>query len=139
MDVKGKGNLAFFRSKRYIMRGEMDCYGAHGWRYFTEDYLKLFNGDLTALDSRINVKSTLFTMQKAAQAMTRGRWFTRPEHLALEKIKILLTADNKRSRENYDSYGLLMAHKAEVSKAWNFNNYMATAESDFLELIPQRA
>jgi hypothetical protein len=139
MDVKGKGDLAFFRSKRYIMRGEIDYYAAHGWRYFPEDYLKLFNGDLTALDSRINVKSTLFTMQRAAQAMTKGRWFTRPEHLTLEKIKALLTADDKRSRENSDSYGLLMAHKHEPSTAWNLNDYMGTAESDFLEIIPQRA
>lgn len=139
MDVKGKGDLAFFRSKRYIMRGEKSCYGAHGWRYFTEEYLKLFEGNLTALDCRINVKSTLFTRQKAAQAMTKGRWFTRPEHLTLEKIKALLTADDKRNRENYDSYGLVMAHKQEHSKAWNLNEYMATAEDDFLGIIPQRA
>lgn len=135
MDVKGKGDLAFFRSKRYIMKGEKSYFASHGWRYFTEDYEKLFNGDLTALDTRINIKSTLFTMQRAAKPMTKGRWFTRPEHLTLEKIKILLTADDKRSRENYDSYGLVMEHKQEPSKAWNYNKYMATAESDFLELI----
>lgn len=71
--------------------------------------------------------------------MTKGRWFTRPEHLTLEKIKALLTADDKRNRENYDSYGLVMAHKQEHSKAWNLNEYMATAEDDFLGIIPQRA
>jgi hypothetical protein len=138
MDVKGKGDLAFFRSKRYIMKGEKSCDGAHGWRYFHEDYIKLFLGDLTALDTRMSVKSTLFTKQREAKAMTKGRWFTKPEHLTLDKIKALLTADQKRNRENYDSYGLLMEHKAEPSKAWNYNEYLENAEEDFLGIVPER-
>jgi hypothetical protein len=135
MDVKGKGDLAFFRSKRYIMRGEISCYGAHGWRYFIEDYLKMFNGDLTELDTRIDVKHTLLTRQKEALKLAKGRWRTRPEHLTLDKIKELLTADDKRQRANYDSYGLVMERKNEPSKAWNYDEYMAAAEYDFLEIF----
>jgi len=135
MDVKGKGDLAFFRSKRYIINGELSCYGAHGWRYFVEDYKRMFNGDLTELDTRIDIKHTLLTRQRAALTMAKGRWRTRPEHLTLDKIKELLTADDKRQRENSDSYGLVMKHINAPSRAWNYDDYMASAESDFLEIF----
>ena len=74
MDIKGKGDLAFFRSERYIMKGEISCYGAHGWRYFIEDYLKLFDGTITELDTRIDIKHTFLTRQKEALKMVKGRW-----------------------------------------------------------------
>jgi hypothetical protein len=124
MDIKGRGNLAFFRSKRYIMTGELSCFGSHGWRYFLEDYLKLFNGELTELDTRIDIKHTLLTRQREALRMAKGRWRTRPEHLDLEKIKLLLTADDKRKRANSDSYGLVMQKKNAPSQAWNHDEYM---------------
>lgn len=135
MDVKGKGDLAFFRSKRYIMVGELSCYGAHGWRYWIEDFKKMFNGNLTELDTRIDIKHTLLTRQKEAIKMAKGRWRTRPEHLTLDKIKELLSADDKRQRDNYDSYGLVMLRKNVPSKAWNYDDYMATAECDFLGIF----
>jgi hypothetical protein len=139
MDVKGKGDLAFFRSKRYIINGELSCYGAHGWRYWIEDYIKMFNGDLTELDTRIDIKHTLLTRQREAIKMAKGRWRTRPEHLTLDKIKELLTADDKRQRDNSDSYGMVMERKNVSSKAWNYDDYMASAESDFLEIFNKPA
>ena len=139
MDVKGRGDLAFFRSKRYIMRGDLNCFGSHGWRYFLEDYLRLFDGTLTELDTRIDIKHTLLTRQKEALKMAKGRWRTRPERLDFEKIKSLLTADDKRKRETYDSYSLVMEKKSVHSDAWNLDDYMATAETDYLGLVPTRA
>lgn len=139
MDIKGKGDLAFFRSKRYIMKGEISCYGAHGWRYFIEDYLKLFDGTITELDTRIDIKHTLLTRQKEALKMAKGRWKTRPEHLSLDKIKELLMADDKRQRETYDSYQLVMERRNISSKAWNFDEYVANAEYDFLGLFQVRS
>lgn len=139
MDAKGKGDLAFFRSKRYIIEGERSCYGAHGWRYFLEDYKRMFDGNLTELDTRIDIKHTLLTRQREALIMAKGRWRTRPEHLSLDKLKELLTADVKRKRDTYDSYGLVMARSNAPSKAWNYDNYMATAESDFLEIFNKPA
>lgn len=94
----------------------------------------MFYGALTELDTRIDIKHTLLTQQRAALIMAKGRWRTRPEHLDLEKIKALLTADNKRNRENYDSYGLVMDKKSLNSKAWSYDDYM-NAESDFLEIF----
>jgi hypothetical protein len=138
MDVKGKGDLAFYRSKRYIMHGEKSCFAAHGWRYFLEDYLKLFNGTITELDTRIDIKHTLPTRQREALMMAKGRWRTRPEHLDLEKLKSLLTADDKRCREDYDSYGLVMQKKSMPSHAWNYDDYMANAEADTLGVIQAR-
>ena len=99
MDIKGRGDLAFFRSKRYILKGEPSCYGSHGWRYFIEDYKRLFDGTITELDTRIDIKHTMLTRQREARIMALGRWRTRPEHLDLAKIKALLTADDKRKRE----------------------------------------
>lgn len=139
MDAKGRGDLAFFRSKRYIMRGSLDCFGSHGWRYFLEDYLKLFSGTLTSLDTRIDVKRTLFTRQKEALKMAKGRWRTLPVRLDFEKIKLLLSADDKRKRKSSDSYGLVMEKKSVPSEAWNLDEYMATAETDYLGLVPMRA
>jgi hypothetical protein len=138
MDIKGRGDLAFFRSKRYIMRGELSCFGAHGWRYFLEDYVKLFDGTLTELDTRIDIKHTLLTRQREALKMAKGRWRTRPEHLDLEKLKALLTADDKRNREEYDSYSLVMQKKSMQSQAWNLDDYMVNAEADFLGIISNK-
>jgi hypothetical protein len=138
MDVKGRGDLAFFRSKRYIMKGEVSCYGSHGWRYFIDDYLKLFDVSLTELDSRIDIRATLLTRQREALKMAKGRWLTRPQHLDLEKLKALLSADDKRSRESSDSYGLVMAKKSMGSRAWNLDDYMRDAESDFLGVVPHQ-
>lgn len=138
MDVKGKGSLAFFRSKRYIIKGEIPCYGGHGWRYFLEDFFKLFDGTLTEMDTRIDIKHTLLTQQREALKMAKGRWRTRPEHLDLAKLKELLTADIKRKREDFDSYGLVMAKKNMPSQAWNYDDYFTTAEQDFLGIMQVR-
>jgi len=140
MDVKGSGDLAFFRSKRYILWdkskpfvfGKNPCFGVHGWRYWIEDYLKLFNGTVTELDTRMNVKHTLLTRIKAAQKLILGHWRTRPEHLDLAKIKELLTADDKRKRTNYDSYQLVMDRKNVSSQAWNIDDYFDSAEWNYL-------
>lgn len=132
--VKGKGDLAFFRSKRYIVKGEIPCYAAHGWRYFLEDYQKMFEGNLTELDTRIDIKHTLMTRQFEALKMAKGRWRTRPQHLDFAKLKALLTADDKRVRLSYDSYNLVMKRQSLPSKAWNMDEYM-TLDADILGVI----
>jgi len=77
--------------------------------------------------------------QKEALKMAKGRWKTRPEHLSLDKIKELLMADDKRRRETYDSYQLVMERRNISSKAWNFDEYVANAEYDFLGLFQVRS
>jgi hypothetical protein len=128
--VKGKGDLAFFRSKRYILKGkEKTVFGAHGWRYFLEDYLKMFNGDITELTTRIDIKHTLLTRQKEALKMAKGRWRTKPITLDLTKLKELLTADAKRKRESYDSYQLIMERKSIPSQAWNYEELLSMEQN----------
>jgi len=142
MDVKGinfddeisAGRLAFFRSKRYILWdtsrdevfGKNPCFGRHGWRYPREDFIPLFHGKIDSLTTRVDIKHTLMTQVKAAKELILGHWRTEVKTLDLAKIKLLLTADNKRNRgakENYDSYQLVRDGRSIYSKAWDFNDY----------------
>jgi len=127
--VKGKGDLTFFRSKRYILKGKETVFGAHGWRYFLEDYLKMFNGDITELTTRMDIKHTLMTRTREALKMAKGRWRTKPVTLDLEKLKELLTADVKRKRATYDSYQLVMEHKSIPSEAWNYEELLSMEQN----------
>lgn len=139
MDAKGKGDLSFFRSKNYIMRTPegKHVYGRHGWQYFIEDFFKLFNGDVTELTTRRDIKHTLLTREREALKMAKGRWRTKIVTLDLEKIKSLLSADIKRNRTNYDSYGMVMEHKNTASSAWNYEEIMSM-ETESLIGYPKR-
>jgi hypothetical protein len=128
MDAKGCGDLAFFRSKNYILKshdGSEFVVGRHGWMYFYEDFLKLFDGSVKELLTRADIKHTLLTRQKEALKMAKGRWRTKPVRLDLAKIKALLNADKKRRRDTYDSYGLVMNRQNCDSKAWCFEDLTA--------------
>ena len=129
MDVKGKGDLAFFRSKRYILKGDKPAIGAHGWRYFYEDYLKMFNGDITELTTRQDIKHTLMTREIEALKMAKGRWRTKIVKLDLAKLKELLTADPKRNRESYDSYQLVMEKRNIPSRAWRYEDLLSMTQN----------
>lgn len=133
LDVKGIGDLVYFRAKNYILKRQDEdkptVYGRHGWVYFLEDYLKMFDGTITELLTRQDIKHTLLTRQKEAQRLQKGRWFTKPVKLDLEKLKQLLKADLKRNRQTYDSYGLVMQHKSQTSKAWSFDEIMQSKEN----------
>ena len=125
VEAKGKGDLAFFRSKNYILKGEGEpVYGRHGWLYFLEDFFKLLDGPSEIL-TRADIKHTLLTRQREAQKMARGRWRTKPVTLELPKIKALLWADLKRNRQTYDSYQLLLDHKNRDSTAWRYEDIMS--------------
>ena len=125
MEVKGKGDLAFFRSKSYILKGAEIVYGRHAWRYWTEDYLKLWSGDIESLTTRQDIKHTLLTRQREALKMAKGRWRTQPVTLDLLKIKELLKADLKRRREDYDSYKLVQLRKNVTSVSWRYEDILA--------------
>ena len=63
MDVKGKGELSFFRAKTYVMHddseedGKETVYGRHGWQYFVEDFLRCRLGGLNRKKSSFNKKT----------------------------------------------------------------------------------
>jgi len=130
MDVKGKGNLSFFRSKTYIMKTDDDyVIGRHGWQYFYEDFLKLHDGSLTELTTRQDIKHTLLTRIVEAKKLAKGRWKTKPVTLTSEKIKELLKADPKRERTTRDSYGLVMEHKSSPSQAWRYEDLLLASDN----------
>jgi hypothetical protein len=132
LDAKGRGDLAFFRSKNYILKTEREpVFARHGCVYYVEDFLKLFDGTLTELQTRQDVKHTLLTHTKEALKMAKGRWRTKPVTLTLEKIELLLEADVKRSRENADSYGLVMQKQSSPSTAWNYEQMLLEPKEIF--------
>lgn len=134
MDVKGKGDLSFFRSKNYILKTSegKNLFGRHGWVYFLEDFLKLADGSTTELYTRQDIKHTLLTRQREALKMAKGRWRTKPVTLTLEKIKSLLKADAKRRRATYDSYQLVMEKRSIPSQAWNYDKLLLDTENPIL-------
>ncbi|MGA3111578.1 MAG: hypothetical protein ABSE15_06035 [Candidatus Bathyarchaeia archaeon] len=131
MDVKGKGALSFFRAKTYIMHddGEADgketVFGRHGWQYFVEDFLRCRLGGIDSLQTRKDIKHTLFTQQKKAKAMEIGRWLTEPVTLDRQKLCQLLRADPKRQRESRDSYTLVSEKKNQPSTSWTYEELLA--------------
>ena len=93
MEVKGKGELASFRAKTYMMREKdkpIKVYGRHVWHYFLEDYFKLWEYPDFPFTTRIDVKHTLKTRQKAALRLPLGFWSEKPVRLTREKVRSLL-------------------------------------------------
>jgi len=125
--VKGKGDLAFFRSKNYILKphdGSELLVGRHGWFYFYEDFLKLFDG-VTELRTRMDIKHTLLTRQREAKKLAKGRWRTKVVTLDLAKLKDLVKADSKRKRSTYDSLQLVIERRNVDSDAWAYEELMS--------------
>jgi hypothetical protein len=121
MEVKGKGELASFRAKSYMMREKgkpIRVYGRHCWHYFLEDYFKLWDEVEFPFTTRIEVKHTLKTRQKAALRLPLGFWNKKPVKLTREKVRELLKADLKRARRTYDSFILFEQRKSQLSEPY---------------------
>jgi hypothetical protein len=121
MEVKGKGELASFRAKTYMMRQEgkpIRVYGRHAWHYFIEDYFKLWENPTFPFRTRLEVKHTLKTRNKAAHRLPLGFWDEKPVELTRDKVSQLLKADLKRVRSSYDSFSLFEKRKSQPSKPY---------------------
>jgi hypothetical protein len=121
MEVKGEGELASFRAKTYMIREQgkpIRVYGRHAWHYFIEDYFKLWKYPDLPFMTRIDVKHTLKTRQKAALKLPLGFWSEKPVSLTRVKVSELLKADLKRARRTYDSYSLFEQRKSETSQPY---------------------
>jgi hypothetical protein len=121
MEVKGKGELASFRAKSYMMREKgkpIRVYGRHCWHYFLEDYFKLWDKVEFPFTTRIEVKHTLKTRQKAALRLPLGFWNKKPVKLTRDKVRELLKADLKRARRTYNSFILFEQRKNQQSEPY---------------------
>jgi hypothetical protein len=121
LEVKGKGELASFRAKTYMMRREgkpIRVYGRHAWHYFLEDYFKLWENPVLPFKTRISIKHTLKTRTKAALKLPLGFWDEKPVELTRDKLRELLKADLKRARSSYDSFTLFEQRKSQPSQSW---------------------
>ena len=140
MEVKGKGELASFRAKTYMMRDgdkPIRVYGRHAWHYFLEDYFKLWENPEFPFTTRIDVKHTLKTRTKQALKLPLGFWCQKPVKLTKQKVSDLLQADAKRKRNTYDSFKLFQERKNQTSEPYvmdeilfnpNFNYPSRSAE-----------
>jgi hypothetical protein len=127
MEVKGKGALASFRAKTYMMFEEgkpIRVYGRHAWHYFIGDFFRLWDNPECPFTTRIEVKHTLRTKQKAALSLPLGFWAEKPVELTNEKISALLKADAKRLRKTYDSYSLFVQRKNQASEPYVFDEIL---------------
>jgi len=121
MEVKGKGELASFRAKTYMMREEgkqIRVYGRHAWHYFIEDYFKLWEKPEFPFLTRIDIKHTLKTRQKAALKLPLGFWSEKAVELTRDKVSELLQADAKRNRITFDSFSLFEQRKSQTSEPY---------------------
>jgi len=156
VDLKARGDLAMFRAKIYLMKGKDGGFGEyykengtikqregaiarHGWNYLVGDLKRLFDGDVTELVTRKDVKHTLLTRERRARTLEFGRWESVPIKLELGSInegmtiKYLLRADAKRDRKTFDSYGLIMEGKRCKSKAWSLDKLYSLPHPHLLE------
>jgi len=121
MEVKGKGELASFRAKPYMLHEEgkpIRVYGRHAWHYFIEDYFRLWENPDFPFLTRIDIKHTLKTRQKAALKLPLGFWSEKPVELTRDKVSKLLQADAKRNRITFDSFSLFEQRKSQPSEPY---------------------
>jgi hypothetical protein len=124
MEVKGRGDLAMFRAKTYMMREEgkpIRVYGRHTWNYFVEDYFRLWENIEYPLETRIEVKHTLKTQDKQALSLPLGFWVKKPVKLTKEKISALLQADSKRLRPTLESFNLFLERESAPSYPYDLD------------------
>lgn len=135
LDLKAYGDLSLFRSKRYILDVSKDADGytkegfaSHGWKYDRESFLALRYGNISQLDTRIQIKSTAHTRTKEAVKMELGRWYNKPITLTTDDFVRLLSADTKRNQgcnDNYDSYKLVSERRSVDNIAWTSKDQYA--------------
>ncbi len=134
MEVKGKGELASFRAKTYMMREEgkpIRVYGRHAWHYFIEDYFRLWDNPEFPFTTRIEVKHTLKTKNKVALSLPLGFWAEKPVSLDKAKVSRLLQADLKRARGTYDSFSLFEEQKSEHSEPYVMDDILFNQKFDY--------
>ena len=134
MEVKGKGELASFRAKTYMMREKgklIRVYGRHAWHYFLEDYFRLWENPKFPFTTRIDVKHTLKTRTKQALKLPLGFWIHKPVKLTKAKVSELLKADEKRKRATYDSFKLFQERKSQPSEPYNMDEILFDPNFDY--------
>lgn len=115
--IKAQGKLAYFRSKLYYYL-DNNTLAYNGIRYKPKDF---FN---SAIHGEFN---NILTMQKRKTIKSRdsetenkniGYWINKKIQIPQQDYNRLLTADNKRDRDNYDSLTLVLEKTYSSSKNW---------------------
>jgi hypothetical protein len=99
----------------------------------------LHYGNISWIDTGIQIKSTANTRIKEALKMELGRWYNKPIILTIDDFIRLLNAKTKRNRgcnDNYNSYKLVSERKSGDSVAWTSKDQCAIpriADPQFFE------
>lgn len=122
LEVKGESDLLrIARSKMYYQSEH-----SAGWSAW-HPQLKFFWEIMKSLPDQITVgletKRTFRTRNKKALEMVVGRWQVEPVAYDYQKICQLFKADDKRVREEYNSYQLFRDGKFSKSRAPSMNEF----------------
>lgn len=117
-----------FRSKHYYCNA--DTYTVHAWKWFITDWLKIIKEMPEEANVQRQIVRTFKTRDKQAKTLQIGRWKTLQEKFDHKKLAELFRADDKRVRQNYDSYRLCREHKTAQSRAWTFKELQQHIATD---------
>lgn len=116
-EVKAEGSeTIIFRSKNYWQNP--NSYAFHGWQAYAQDWHRIIQTLPQATTVQRQIKRTYRTRNKKALQLQIGRWKTDETKYNVQKLAELFKGDNKRKRQNYNSYTLAQQKKTSQSKAW---------------------
>lgn len=124
VDVKGTSRpegCVIFRGKMYYQAPDSLAYA--GWKPYPKHFAEIVEGKLTCANVERQVSRKWRTRDKTVTVLKVGRWYIKKEYYSLEKLRFLFRADNKRRRENYDSYQIFLDGKEQSSRAWTLDEY----------------
>lgn len=124
VEVKGESDdlgTIIFRSKHYYQSEK--SFAFHGWKAFWNDWFKVVTQLPSGITVERQIRRTFRTRDRKAKELQIGRWKVLKERYNVEKLARLFRADDKRRRQNYNSYKLAQQKKASTSQSWNYEKW----------------
>jgi len=116
-DLKGYGDLVYFRSKLYTYL-DLKNYAGHAIKYNHNDFFQaILSHEMNKLFYQKT--HTFKSRDGQVQDIPFGYWIRNSE---IPNYEMLLKADTKRQRENYNSLQLFLDKERSESKSYSSNN-----------------
>ncbi len=134
MEVKGKGELASFRAKTYMMREEgkpIRVYGRHACITLLRTIFAYGINPNFLSPHVLKLSTRSKTKNKAALSLPLGFWSEKPVKLTRDKVSKLLQADLKRARETYDSFSFFENKKSVSSEPYVMDDILHDPTFDY--------
>ncbi len=120
--VKGESRregTVIFRGKMYLQSS--DSQAMSGWKPNPRHFTEIVENKLKFAEVERQVIRKWRTREHSVAVLKVGRWHIRKERYDIPTIKRLFQADNKRYRDNYDSYQLFFDGEKQPSRAWTLD------------------